>query len=56
MFQYNNGKTFIEPTIANTKIKATPLSDLFTIITNLSAEGKSFIDFILTPKNSECSF
>ena len=48
---YNNGKTFIEPTIANAKNKSYPIvRPLYYYYTNLSTEGKSFIDFILTSK------
>ena len=51
---YDNGKTYIEPTVENVKNESYPIvRPLFYYYTNLHETGKSFIDFILSSEGQK---
>ncbi len=51
---YDKGKTYVAPTVENAKNKSYPIvRPLFYYYTNINAEGKSFIDFILSMKGQK---
>ncbi|MBX2985651.1 MAG: PstS family phosphate ABC transporter substrate-binding protein [Bacteroidia bacterium] len=51
---YDKGKTYIAPTFENAKNKSYPIvRPLFYYYTQINAEGKSFIDFVLSPKGQK---
>lgn len=51
---YDQGKTYVEPTVENAKNKSYPIvRPLYYYYTDIHSSGKAFIDFVLSPQGQK---